>query len=106
MAGVHQKQEQAHENLIAQTPADNQLKLQSSSVGLTEAVPRVGHYERTILLRGQFDPICLAVMDWRGRRTWAGLWSGHRSNGYRRLLIIDRIGDEHSRHGVLLSAQN
>ena len=81
------------------------MKLQPCSVGLAEAVPRVGHRERTILLRGQFDPVCLAVMDRRGRRTGAGRRSSGRSNGHRRLLIINRIGDEHSRHRVLLSAQ-
>jgi hypothetical protein len=88
-----------------QNSPDHQLKLQPGSVVLTESVPRVRDCERTILLRRQLDPICLAVMDWRGRRTWTELRGRHRSNGHRWLLIINRIGDEHSRHRVLLSAQ-
>jgi hypothetical protein len=79
---------------------DGELKLQPCSVGLAEAVPRVRNCERTILLRS-----LIAVMDWRGRRTWTGLWGSHRSNGHRRLRIINRIGDEHSGDRVLLSAQ-
>src|SRR5579864_5693906 len=68
------------------------------SVGLGEAVTSVGHTEGTIPLGGELDPIGRAVVDRWGRSSRWG-------DGERGRLVIDGIGDEHSGHGVLLSAQ-
>src|ERR1700680_1121491 len=87
-------------------------------VRLAEAVPGVGDGEGAIHLRGDLHPIGLPVVSWRWRQTHSGSWvrgwvrvrvwgwlGVQRSHGHRRLRVVEQVGDEHSRHGVLLPAE-
>src|SRR3954467_13304200 len=76
-----------------------------SSIRFAEAVTRVGHGERTVLLRGNLDPIGFAVMRGRGWRIRSGGRSGDGGDGHARRRVIGRIRDEHSGYRVLLAAQ-
>src|SRR6185369_3318395 len=75
------------------------------SIGLSESVARVGHGKGTVLLRGDLDPIGFAVMGGRGRRIRSRRGSGDRGDGHAGRLVVGGIGNEHSRHRVLLPAQ-
>src|SRR5467141_5234439 len=74
-------------------------------VCLAKTVPGVRDSEGAIHLCRDLDPICSPVVR-RGRRhTRPGLRRGHRSHRHAVLLVVNSISDEHSRHSVLLPAE-
>src|SRR6267154_5781549 len=78
------------------SPSEARLAL-LRSVGLGEAVARVRHRERAILLRGELDPIGFAVVDrcrLKARRRRCRRLD--RLNGQGRPVGIHQIGDEHA----------
>src|SRR5436190_18371164 len=79
--------------------------LQSRFVGLTETVSCVRYRECSVLLRNYLDPVRRAVMCRRRRRAWPWRRSFYRSDGHGCERLIEGVGDEHSRHRVLLPAE-
>src|SRR5437867_1058215 len=76
-----------------------------SFVGLAKTVPRIGDGERSVWLRGHLDPIGGSVVRRRGKGAGPGLWRLEWSDRHGGLRLIYQIRDEHSGHGVLLSAE-
>ncbi len=81
------------------------IQLFLSCVGLAEFISCVGNRKRAVRLRRDFDPVRnTIVLRWRRRsgprcRRWnCGDWH----TGW---LVIDQIGDEHSRNCIFLAAQ-
>src|SRR5258706_5578997 len=74
-------------------------------IGLGEAVARVGHSERAVLLRRHFDPIGRSIVGGWRRRVGAGRRGGDRLDLHGGQRLVNAVGDEHSRYRVLLSAQ-
>src|ERR1700722_7803835 len=77
----------------------------SGFISFAKAVPRVRDGKSPIHLRRDLDPKRCPVMRWRWRRTRPGLRRRDWSHGHSILLIINRIGDEHSRYSVFLPAE-
>ena len=82
-----------------------ELFLLPARVDLAETVPRIRHRKCAIRLRGHFDPVRrpIVLRRWGRGRTWRR--RRHRSDRHIRLRVIDIIGDEHARRGVLLPAE-
>src|SRR2546427_5364208 len=74
-------------------------------IGFAEAIAAVGHRERSVRLCRHLDPIGGSVVDGRRRRPWARLRGGERRDRHGREGVVKQIGDEETRHGVLLPTE-
>src|SRR2546429_7844848 len=81
------------------------IALQSRTIGLTKPVARVRYGERPVLLSRYLDPIRGPIVRGGRRRAGAGLRSRNRGDRNRVLRFVNGVRDEHSGHGVFLSAQ-
>src|SRR6266850_406716 len=74
-------------------------------VGLAEAVACIGHREDSVLLGRDLEVIGFSVVLRRRRSLLTLRRSRQWCHGHRVLLLVDQIGDEHSRDSVFLSAE-
>src|ERR1700674_4859911 len=83
----------------------NSIGLGCCFLGLGEAVAGILDRESAILLRRDLEIVSGSVV-LRRRRRWLTLWRrSERRHGHCVLRFIQQIRDEHSRHGVLLAAE-
>src|SRR5437667_9846115 len=75
------------------------------AVSLAEAVTGVGDGERAVGLRRHPDPVCGAIVRRRRSRTRSRRRKRYRGHRHCGLLLVDHVGDEQARHGVLLPAE-